>query len=470
MKILLINPPSLDKTLYVKEGRCQSKATEELWPPITLGIMAALLKNNGFDIVLRDCVALNYSKQEVHELIKNGFDAAIVNSTTPTIYDDLEIAKVIKSNNVKTAVIFYGTHVTALPEEALSYDCVDYVVRREPEMSVLDLLLTLKNNKSLSEVRGISFKRNKKIVHNPDREFLDDIDSLPFVPRELFPNDKYISPTTGEPIALIRISRGCPYQCTYCTSKLYYGQKWRTRSPENILDEIEECVNKHGIKNFHFQSDTFNFNKQMVLDFCKGIHERNLNIRWMCNSRVNLVDEEMLTAMKNAGCWLISFGTESGSQELLDAIKKGATLSQAENAFKLMRKIGIKSIAYFMFSLPGETKETINQSMKFSKKLNPDYVKFMKIVPYPGTEFYELAEKKGWIKSKDWSRYDMTNNDFYEMGVMSNKELTKQIRKAYLSFYLRPTFILAQIKNKSLSEIWVTAKSGIKFLKMAIER
>ena len=144
MKILLINPPSLNKILYIKEGRCQSKATEELWPPITLGIMAALLKKEGFDIVLKDCVALNYSKQELKELIEKGFDAAIVNSTTPTIYDDLEIAKMIKSNNAKTAVIFYGTHVTALSEEVLSYDCVDYVVRREPEMGALDLLISLR--------------------------------------------------------------------------------------------------------------------------------------------------------------------------------------------------------------------------------------------------------------------------------------------------------------------------------------
>ncbi|MDD5254407.1 MAG: radical SAM protein [Candidatus Nanoarchaeia archaeon] len=467
MKVFLLNPPPVNKGKFVKEGRCQSRAGGELWPPVTLGIIAALLKKNKYEIKCIDGTAENLSLEDI-ETISKDFDISVINSTTVTFFDDIEVAKAIKKANSNIKIIFYGTHVTALPEETLKYDEVDFVVRNDPELIVLNLLNALKNKEDLKNIKGISFKDKGKIINNSGIDFSYNLDELPFPALEYFPNEKYTLPNSKDKFTVVRTSRGCPSQCVYCTSRVYYGNKWRTRSVKNVLEEIRRDVNIFGIKTFLFNSDTFNVRDDWVLELCNGIMEIDKSIRWMCNSRSDTfirAKDNTLKAMKESGCWLISFGFESGDENMLRRMKKGATLEMAEQAVNKAKQYGFETIGYFMFGLPGETKETIKNTINFAKKINPTYVRFFKAVPFPGTEFYTEAESNNWIKSRDWSRYDQADCDVYELDNISSKEMVKELRKAYLSFYLRPGYALSQIKGKSIPELGKTVVSGIKFLK-----
>lgn len=466
MRILLLNPPPIKLGAFVKDGRCQTRSGGELWPPFTLGIIASLLKENDFDFTFIDATAEKLTIDEFSRFIeKTSFDIVLINSTTATFFDDLAVARIIKAKDKEIITVFYGTHVTALPDEALSYEEIDYVIRKEPELTALKLFKALKEGKSVGNIKGVSYKLNGKHLHNPDISLNYDLDMLPFPALELFPNEKYLMPHNNQKFTVIRSSRGCPFHCIYCTSRLYYGCKWRTRSVDNVLDEIERDVNDFKIENFHFNSDTFNLDKKWIFDFTEGIKNRGLDIKWVANSRVDTLDAKSLKAMKNSGCWLLSLGTESGDQKILNNTKKGITLKQSLNAVKLANSIGIETLCYFMFGLPGETKQSIVKTIKFAKELEPSYVRFYKAVPYPGTEFYNTAEKNGLIKSKDWSLYDMADCDIYEINEIPSKELMHEIKKAYFSFYLRPSYALQQFKKRRFSDIFTTALNGAVFLR-----
>lgn len=466
MKILLINPPPLSKGKFVKEGRCQSRAGGELWPPVTLAIMAQGLRGRGYDIKLIDGQAEPMDLKDIKILSETErYDAAIVNSTTVTFFDDIETAKAIKNGCKRTVIILYGTHVTALPEDALKYDEVDIVLRQDPEFSAMEVIESLKEKKQQASIKGISYKDGEKICNNENTDLSRDLDDLPYPALDLLDNEAYRLPKTGNRFTIIRTSRGCPFMCTFCTSRLYYGNKWRTRSVDNVIGEIERDIKEYGIKDYLFNSETFNFNKQWVMEFCQKLITKGIGIRWMCNTRVDTLDDEMLGMMKKAGCWLLSIGIESGDERILKTVKKGINLQKAEEAVKLTKKHGLQTIAYFILGLPGENKESLKNTINFAKKLNATYVRFFKAVPFPGTEFRTFAEKEGWIKSNDWAKYDQADCAVYELPEINNKMLLSSIRKAYISFYLRPSFIYQQIKGLSPKEIALTTKSGLLFLK-----
>ena len=259
-------------------------------------------------------------------------------------------------------------------------------------------------------------------------------------------NEKYKVPMRGGAFTIIRTSRGCPFKCTFCTSRLYYGDKWRTRSVNSVIEEIKE-IKKLGIDNIFFNSDTFTFRKSFVLDLCKKLNDENLNIKWFCNSRVDTIDMEMAKEMKNAGCWLIAFGIESGNQEVLNRTKKGIKLEKAIETISMVNKTGIETIAYFIFGLPGETKETLKDTIKFAKKCDPTYARFFTAVPFPGTEFYEEKLKEGKIKTLDWSKYDQADCDVFVIDGLSSEDIVKAEKSAFISFYIRPKYIIRLLGN-----------------------
>jgi anaerobic magnesium-protoporphyrin IX monomethyl ester cyclase len=472
MKVFLLNAPPLEKGVFVKEGRCQARSGAELWPPVTLGIVAAQLKNHGYDIKVMDAPALNIGLKGIKDFVKkNRFDAVVFNSTTVTFFDDLQSARVIKEVDPGIINIFYGTHATARPDDVLAEDAIDFAVRNEPEIITLSLLDAIRDKKDLRSIKGVSFKDDGKIINNEKAEFIKNLDELPYPGLEFFPIEKYRLPHNGRKWTVIRTSRGCPSKCSYCTARLYYGNRWRFRSPKHVLDEIERDVKQFGITHFLFNSDTFNLNKVWVKEVCDGIKERGLEISWMCNSRVDTIDEKTLRMMKDAGCWLVSFGFESGSQKILDNVEKGATIEQAEQAMKIVKSVGLKSIGYFILGLPGESEETIRETIRFAHKLNPTYARFFKAVPYPGTEFGELAEESGWMKNGHaWNRYDQADCDVYELETISSKEINGWLRKAYLGYYLRPGYVLSQFKENSVRDFFYSAKSGVNFLKVWLKR
>jgi radical SAM superfamily enzyme YgiQ (UPF0313 family) len=265
-------------------------------------------------------------------------------------------------------------------------------------------------------------------------------------------------------------SRGCPYNCIYCSSQSTFGKKYRHHSVKRILEELELLINKHGAKEVYFLDDLFTLNKEWVNELCNNIIQRKISekILWSCNTRTNLIDLPTLENMKKAGCWQIHFGIESGSQRLLDLIKKGTTLQQSRDAIKLCRKAGIQTRAYFMLGLPSETKEESLKTIEFAKEIDPDYAKFSLTTPYPGTELFDIVKKEGNLKSESWDLYKTmgglgsnTERPYVPEGRTS-KELNELQKKAHKDFFLRPRIILRFILNiKSIEELKIYAKSAL---------
>ncbi len=498
MKIAVINPPSFDKSLYTKEGRCEARKGAQLTPPITLGIIVAMLRKHQFFVYYRDFMTSPATIQGMKEYFSKNFDLAIVNTTTPTFEFDKKTARIIKDVSPKTRLCAIGTLVTALPEEALADGTFDYAVRREPEQTVLELVKYLSKaqksrgifgsqkqsfcgNKSflwkqsfcgnktelkgLKEIKGLSFYWDGQIIHNEPRPFIENLDSLPFPARDIFDKKAFIEPKSNEPYTVIRNSRGCPYQCTFCTTGSYYGKKWRTRSVKNILDEIKEVVTVHGIKNIMFLSDTFTANKEKIRELCNGIIQNRQDIKWVCNSRVNTIDLETAKLMKEAGCWLISFGVESGSEKILEGIKKNIQKEDAIKAAEICKEARIKSYMYYILGFPNETKETMQETTDFALKVDSDYARFFFAVPFPGSELFEECKRAGKLRTGNWSSYNQADCNCFARNNLSYKEVKTAIRRANRRFYLRPKYIARKFREMRLKEFINLSRTAFEYIK-----
>lgn len=469
MKTLIINPPSFTPFDYIREGRCEQRLSsfQYMMPPISLPSIAAVLIKHRYDVKIIDCIAHKLDFDSLRKKIVDinpGF--IILTVSTATFYGDMQTAERMKKD-CKAHIAVIGTHVTALAAEVLSAYKVDSVVRGEPEITCLELADLLKNkrNEDLHNVKGLSFLCNGEIVHNDDRPFVDNLDELPFPSRELLDNKRYTLPVINKPYTLLISSRGCPHDCIYCTAHQYYGKKPRLRSAESIACEIKEIIEKFDIHYITMWADTFTFNRNHVLNVCKLIRSLKINVKWMCNSRVDTVDPELLRNMKSAGCIGISYGVESGVQEILNNSNKNVFLEQIQDAFKWTHAAGIESLAHTIFGLPGETKKTIAKTLQFVKNLNPDYAQFYCAIPFPGTKFYEMAQKNGWLITNDWSRFELNQAIINTSGLPLN-DLKKGKEMAYRAFYCRHSYFLKRLsKIKSLDDFMLTLKQGIKFFK-----
>jgi len=423
-----------------------------------------MLKKYSNRISIIDFMLLNISAEEAISRINILNPGVIVlHSSTPSFKSDICFIRKIKLLLPHVKVILFGLHTTSCPEDILSSD-IEYVVRAEPEVTVSSLVAAfVSDSKSLDGVLGISYWRNGRVFHNPGRGYIDDLDSLPFPAWEYLDVKKYVLPYDNNPFLIINVSRGCPFHCIFCTSHVYYGNRWRCRSPENVVLEIEEIVAKYGINNFLFLSDTFNFSKDFIFSLCGLIIRRELNIKWMCNSRVDILEKESLKIMKEAGCWLISLGIESASESILEHVNKGITARQSKDAISAIRKAGIKTLCYFVFGLPGENVVTIQKTIDFIKNCGCDYGHFYSATPFPGTEFYRLAKDAGWLLSEDWSRYSHGSSDVISYPQLSADAIRSSVTKAYRSFYLRPQVFWRELLSiKSPEQL-------ISFLRIALD-
>ncbi len=468
MKVTIINPPVVNCEKYIREGRCEQRASsfQYLMVPISLPSIAALLRKKDFEVQLIDCMAEDLkTKGTLNKIKKFNPKLIIINFSTTTYPKDKEFTENLKKES-KAHLTAIGVHVTSLPLETLIDTKLDSVIRGEPEMTSLELAGSIRNKKSLKKIKSLSIKGNPSYTNNLARPFIDDLDSLPFPARDLLKNERYKMPVYNRPYTLVITARGCPNNCSFCTASLYYGSKIRMRSPENVLDEVEDILTNHRIKDITFWADTFTFNRQYVLDICQGIKDRKLKFRWMCNARVDKVDQKMLKAMKETGCQIISFGVESGVQSILNNINKNITLKQILQAFIWTRNAGIESAAHIIFGLPGETKETIKKTIIFVKDLNPDYIQFYSAIPFPGTKFYDQAVEKGWLTTKNWEDFEIGKN-IVNTPQLSVEELASFRKSAYLQFYLRPSYIWGRLKKfvKKPKDLWPFLKQAISFFK-----
>lgn len=445
-KSLLINPPT---GLYIREDRCQSYIEDlpavEMRPPMDLLSMAASLERENVVCRIIDCPMEKVEWPELaEEMRKFHPDILIISTTTSTIEKDLKVCELAKKIDTNIITVAKGAIFFQDDEQILStFKDLDMAIRGETNEVVEELARGLE----LSEIKGLTYREKDTIKRNEPRPFLEDMDKLPFPARHLLRNEIYIRMDNGRPQATIETGRGCPGRCIFCLSHQVSGYKMRQRSPDNVIAEIRECIGRFKIKDFHFRTDTFTADKKWVAELCREIIDEKLNINWVCTSRVDSIDEEMLSWMKKAGCWGISFGVESGNQQMLDLMKKGIKIEQVKNAFRLCKKYGIDSFAYFLIGFPWETEETINDSIKLAIEIDPSVVDFFIVYPFPGTEFYEIAFRERLIKEKGFKCQGAYSQPSIDTLYLKKEKLPELRKRALRKFYLRPAYMLKLLRR-----------------------
>jgi len=468
LDILFVNPPSPDGRIYIRDidrsGRYSREDT--VWPQSNLAYLAAAV-SDGYSVDLIDCIAVKMD-WEAFTIYLNGKKPRYIvsNVISSIVSNDVRVGSIGHAMGAKTIAI--GPHVTALPEESLKkYPEIDYVIIGEAEESVRELIDTIESGRSPDLVRGIGYKKpDGTICITEKRPPIADLNTLKYPRHDLLPLDSYVLPIIGKKYTFVMTSRGCPFNCIFCRSPVMWGKKVRKRSPDNIIGELKE-LKKIGVDNIIFHSDTFTVDKQWTLDLCQKIINEQLNIRWIANSRANTVDPEMLTLMKKAGCWMIAYGFESGSQEILDHSKKEITIDQIRNAARWTDEAGIKVWGYFIIGLPGETPETINQTIRLAKELPLYIANFAIGAPYPGTEFFRLAKEKNWLLSEDWEKFDQNYSAVVSYENCSSDDIVNGVRKSYREYYLTPKEFLKVITAvRGIQDFQILCKTGFKHLKM----
>jgi anaerobic magnesium-protoporphyrin IX monomethyl ester cyclase len=442
--VTLVNPP-------YPSGSHESMRTI----PLGLGYLAAVLENNGYSVDVIDCQVLKPTRIELeNKLAKLEPDVVGVTSATLTYGPALEIVKTTKEVCPNCLTVLGGPHVTVMDEHALNEEpTADIVVRGEGEQTMLELAnLTSKGNlKNLSEVAGLTFRKNGQIIRTPDRPFIQNIDDLPRPAYRHFQLSDY--KISGKIYLPVITSRGCPFQCAFCLVSRMCGNRFRGRSPKNVVDELEWLRDTYEADAFSFYDDTFTFDKKRASEICHEMKKRNVNLPWDCRTRVDRVTRELLADMRNANCQLIHFGIESGSQKMLEIMKKGTTVEQNEKAIKLAKEVGLSSAISVVIGYPGETPELLKQTINFIRKTKPDYVYMCVAIPYPGTELYNLLKDLGWDTSKDWKNYDEQNPTQVFKNQLLSSEKIDEVKKKFYDQFFSPSYILYQsLKRDSYSQ------------------
>ncbi|RLG92853.1 MAG: B12-binding domain-containing radical SAM protein [Candidatus Hecatellales archaeon] len=449
MKILLVNPPIPHEIeLYSTAGIVA--------PPMGLTYLAAVLEKYGYHVEILDAPVLSLSHEQIEEEIKKREpDIVGITATTAMINSALQVAKTAKTVLPESIVVLGGIHVTFSYESIMRENpFVDIACIGEGEYTLLELVQTLEKEGDLKNVKGIVYRKNGELVKNQPRPLIENLDELPFPARHLLPMHKYKAFGENMILGTILTSRGCPFNCIFCSSSLLFGKKFRARSPKNVVDEVEQFQEAYKTRYVEFVDDTFTFDRKRAEAICKEIIDRKLDTRWVCSCRVDLIDKELMQTLKKAGCVMIYFGVESGVQRIINLMRKGIKLEQAERVMKWAREVGIETVASFVFGIPGETWEDAMQTIKFAKKLNPDYVQFSIATPFPGTELYQIAKREGLLLTEDWSKYTVLK-PVMRTKELSVEQLQRLIKKAYFSFYLRPSVVFRYLKKGHFKELMV---------------
>jgi len=368
--------------------------------------------------------------KKIKSIIKS-FKPDIVGITMPTgLYSAaLRVAKIVKDTDSEIPVVVGGPHPTILPEDTIRKNFIDIVIRGEGEYTMLDITNTFDKGKALDDVQGITYKNKEIIHHNPPRLLIRNLDLIPFPARDLiFDKEKYSPDSFG----FVITSRGCPFKCIYCSSAKIWGRTVRYRSPENVITELKEVKQTFGTNLFRFNDDTFTLNKDRALKICELIVKEKLDIKWYCDTRVDLLSHDLLTRMKEAGCIRINLGIESGNPAILKSIEKGITLEQAKLALNMAKEVGIPTLAYFMIGFPNEGRKEIMDTITFMKDTKPDNVCWGIVTPYPGTELYEIGRKQGLLpETLDWSAFFHQSPNMGVTDRLSKEEFLQVIKEIH---------------------------------------
>jgi radical SAM superfamily enzyme YgiQ (UPF0313 family) len=411
--------------------------------------MAAMLMRQDIEVRMSDCIAEGMSVEQLKLALREfNPDLVVINTATASIYSDISTAELTKNICPQAKTLAFGLHVTALPDEAFALSAqLDFVIRGEPEFCLLDLAKKVKEGYgNFAEIKGLSYRDAKGIQHNQERGFDGDLNTLPFPAWELINVRNYPLPFSGEPFLLIATSKGCQNACLFCPAKPFYGKLLRFRDHHKVVDEMAYVIEKFGVRHFLIWSESFTEKKEYVMNLCDEIIKRKLPVSWVCNSRVDRVDLEMLSLMRKAGCWMIGYGVESGNQDILDQNKKNITVAQIEEAITLAKKAGLEIAAHVIFGLPGETMATGLRTIRWLNKLPIDYVQVYCAVPWPSTQLYHIAKEKNWLVSNNWELYEQ-NVCILDTKSIKPGEVEYLRGRALLKFYSSPKRIVAVLRK-----------------------
>ncbi len=501
--VLLVNPPTPDGGIWIRSQHRVGRRSREnmIWPQVSLAQLAAILLPD-YTVEIIDANALRMGWPEFEKLLEEKRPKYYLTQVTaPSLRNDMYGVFLAKALGART--LAFGTHVTPLTLETMRpFPALDYILRGEPEMTLRELLDTFEGKTpsdpriakmltettiriederwkmqdadanlqssifNLSSIAGLAWRDNDEIVINPDRPFIASLDDLPMPKHEMLPLDRQRMPMIKGPFTFIVTSRGCPAGCKYCIKHVSYQTSVRVRSPQLIFEELQYLATL-GIHHVHMYADLFTVNRQQVADLCRLIIDAGLKVKWTCNSRVDYVDEELLQLMGQAGCWYISWGIESANEQILKRAHKGYKKEQAFKALKWSKAAGINNWGYFIIGLPGETEETIQETIKYAKELPLDIALFHIAAPYPGTPFFYEVVQNNWFRpGTNWEEVDMDQSTVLDYGDLNAERLEYWQKRATREWSLRPGPMLTFIKGLNSWEGFKSAVSvGFQTLK-----
>jgi radical SAM superfamily enzyme YgiQ (UPF0313 family) len=468
--VLFVNPPTPDGTIWIRSQHRVGRRSREnmVWPQVSLAQLAALV-HPSYSVRVIDAVAERLDWPAFEALVREIRPRYYVTHVTAaTLQNDLYGTFLAKAVGATTMAL--GTHITPMPRETLrGFPTLDYGLRGEPDLTLRDLLDHLEGRQfarapeierlfekhdadyrpreltlgpdgclDLSGIKGLVWRQRGEVRVNPDRPFIADLDDLPMPMHHLLPLQRYRMPLVKGPFSFIVTSRGCPAGCKYCIKHVSYGPTIRLRSAPKLLEEIAELY-RLGIRNVHMFADLFTYSRAQVVELCQGLLQSTMNIRWTCNSRVDFVDRELLDLMKRAGCWCIAWGVESGNAEILARAHKSVPLARTRESIQMSHEAGILNWGYFIIGLPGETEETIRETIDFAKSLPLDIALFHVAAPYPGTPLFEEVARNGWFRAGvRWEDVNMDESTVIDYPHLPAERLEYWQKRAFREWAFRP--------------------------------
>jgi len=445
MKALVLNPSSAFTKNVVRDVIygcwCKGKRIGGgTVIPYWLVLIATILKESGVET---DYIDMKFgSRFDPRE-----YGAVIINTSSMSFNEDVAVLGLLKKENPSIKTIVFGSHPTFMPNYCLERDEIDFVVRGEADYVLRDIVSALSEGRSTDEISGIGFKKNGRKIVNSPREYIGDLDDMPFLDDSFIPDIVYFNPLISRyPYIPLITSRGCPGKCVFCPASSFYGNVWRAQSAERVVAEMEHFYKK-SYAEVYFRDETFTFNSKRVRDICRLLIRKNIKMKWICNARIGTLDLKLLKLMKVAGCRWIKIGVESGVQEILDRSKKGISVEKTRQSFKWMRQAGIESHAHFMLGMPGETRATVHRTIEFAKEIRPTTASFGICTPYPGTPLFDqvVARHPGYEDGSSVNFSTLHTQGYFneEFTELKKEALTRALYTAYRKFYLRPSYIFS---------------------------
>lgn len=468
--IVFVNPPLSQKERYGVKFKAGGQS-----PPTGLALLAAVCRNAGYRTAIIDAPALDLSSESVIDRLTKLRPQIIgLTAVTVSIFNAMDLARKLKATGFSGTIVLGGVHVTGAPEKTFEFfgDCYDVAVLGEGELTVPELVGCLKSGGSLAEVCGIAYPVSdsegpvRRLVSTAPRDYISDLDSLPFPAWDLLPDlGKYYTPPAHTvrhlPAATLITSRGCTGKCVYCDNKVF-GNRLRCHSADYVFAMIEDLRNVYGIKEFQIRDDNILVFKKRLTDLCQRLIENKADIAWTCVGRVDMVDAETLAMMKKAGCWQIWYGIESGSDRILRLIKKNTDQAMIRRAIEMTKKAGISAGGFFIIGLPDETGAEIKQTMDLITSLPLDDFHINHMTPFPGSEFYDIAANYGYFDN-DWRKMNAWEILFIPKGITKH-DIIKYSNIMYKKFYLRPRIVfnyLKRIRSLNHLQLYFTAFLGL---------